>query len=109
MQVKGAGFGDSTSIDYEKVDTAVDNIKTDANGIDSLFGDFRKSMNVIYQPEVLEGKAGDTVQEKFDELQKKLDSYVEEVEKFAAAIDKAKNKTEATEKNVGANAENLGH
>ena len=109
MQVKGSGIGDSTRIDYEKVDAAVDKIKTNAKTMDSLFGNFRESMGVVYQEDVLQGKAGDTVQEKFDELQKKINDYSDEVNKFADAINKAKTSTEMTEKNIQRNAEDLGH
>ena len=109
MQVKDAGFGGTTRINYEKVENAVDSITSSSEEMDSLFDEFRKSMGVIYQDDVLEGEAGNSLQEKFDELKTKFDAYVNEVKRFAATIEKAKTSTELTEKNIQKNTENLGN
>lgn len=109
MQVKGSGIGDSTRIKYEKVEEAVDNIKKDSQSMDDIFGDFRKSMDNIYQDDVFEGNASESLHAKFDELKTKFDSYVELVNEFSETIDKAKTSTEETEKRIQQKAEDLSH
>ena len=109
MEVKGSGIGDSTRIKYEKVEEAVDNIKKDSKSMDDIFGDFRKSMDNIYQDDVFEGNASESLHDKFDELKTKFDSYVDLVNEFSETINKAKTSTEDTEKRIQQKAEDLPH
>ena len=109
MEGKGTGIGGSTRINYEKVEEAVDDIKTCSENMDNEFDEFRSSMNAIYQDDVFEGEASESLNEKFDQLKQKFDAYVNEVQNFSAAIEKAKTSTELTEKNIKQNTDNLGH
>lgn len=96
-----------TDIKYEEVKNKVTQIKNCSNTMDNLFNEFKGIMAAIYQDDVFQGTASNSLQEKFANLQKKFDGYVELVDTFASTIDKARAATESTEASIRSDAENL--
>ena len=99
--------GNSTSIEYEAVKAAVDEIRTRSQSMASLFDEFRSSMGRIYQDDVFEGEASESFNAKFSNLKKKFDAYVQTVEEFAGIIEGAREETQATEQSIQRAAEDL--
>ncbi len=98
---------DSTSIQYEAVKNAADEIMNRSSSMDNLFGQFRKTMGEIYQDDVFSGNASESFQEKFNQLQTKFDAYVRTVEEFSQIIEKARTETQDTENAIQREAEDL--
>ena len=98
---------DSTSIQYEAVKNAADEIMNRSSSMDNLFGQFRKTMGEIYQDDVFAGNASESFQEKFNQLQTKFDAYVRTVEEFSQIIEKARTETQDTENAIQREAEDL--
>ena len=97
----------TTSIQYEAVKNASDEIKNRSASMDDLFNKFRNIMAEIYQKDAFEGTASDAFQEKFDTLKTKFDAYVQTVEEFSAIIERARSETQDTENAIRREAENL--
>ena len=70
---------DSTSIQYEAVKAAVDEIQAGSQAMSGLFDEFRAAMGRIYQEDVFEGEASESFNEKFTNLKKKFDSFVSKI------------------------------
>ena len=100
-------IGDSTSIQYEAVKAAVDEIQNRSESMASLFDEFRASMGRIYQDDVFEGEASESFNDKFNSLKQKFDIYVQTVKEFADIIERARTETQATERNIQQAAEEL--
>lgn len=100
-------MNDSTSIRYEEVKNASDEIRSSSKNMDDLFAKFRQDMDAIYQDDVFYGVASDSLKEKFDTLKTKLDNYVKTVQDFSDTIEKARSETEATERDIQREAEDL--
>ena len=91
---------ESTSIQYEAVKAAVDEILNRSESMAGLFDEFRASMGRIYQEDVFEGEASESFNAKFNNLKKKFDVYVQNVKDFANVIEGARQETQATEQNI---------
>ena len=98
---------ESTSIQYESVKAAVDEILGRSTSMAGLFDAFRASMGRIYQEDVFEGEASESFNAKFNNLKKRFDAYVELVKEFADVIEGAREQTQATEQNIQRAAEDL--
>ena len=92
--------GESTSIQYEAVKAAVDEIITRSESMSGLFDEFRSSMGRIYQDDVFAGEASESFNDKFNTLKKKFDAYVQTVHEFAEVIERARTSTQATEQAI---------
>lgn len=91
---------ESTSIQYESVKAAVDEILNRSESMAGLFDEFRASMARIYQDDVFAGEASESFNDKFNNLKKKFDVYVQTVKDFANVIEGAREETQATEQNI---------
>ncbi len=106
---KAVAADTKTDITHSKVKQSVDSIEKSSKNMQTLFNDFRSSMNEVYQEDNFSGEAGDTLRERFDELQKKFDKYTDAVERFALVVEGARQSTEDTEKELQNQADSLGH
>ena len=98
---------DSTSIEYEAVKAAVDEIKGRSDSMAGLFDEFRAAMGRVYQEDVFEGEASESFNAKFNNLKKRFDAYVALVQEFSDVIEGAREQTQATEQNIQHAAEEL--
>ena len=98
---------ESTSIHYEAVKAAVDEILNRSESMAGLFDEFRASMGRIYQEDVFEGEASESFNAKFNVLKTKFDAYVQTVKEFAQVIEGARAQTQATEQSIQRAAEDL--
>jgi uncharacterized protein YukE len=99
--------GESTSIEYEAVKAAVDEIKQTSQSMARFFEEFRASMGRVYQEDVFEGQASESFKAKFNNLKKRFDAYVQTVDDFANVIEGAREATQATEQSIQHAAEDL--
>jgi len=99
--------GESTTIEYEAVKNAVDEIKQRSQSMSGLFDEFRASMGRIYQDDVFVGEASESFNDKFNNLKKRFDAYVQLVDDFANIIEGARESTQATEQAIQHAAEDL--
>lgn len=96
-----------TDIQYEEVKNKVEQIKKCSKTMGELFNDFTGIITAIYQDDVFQGEASNSLQNKFGNLKTKFDNYVSLVNDFAKVIESARVATEYTEKEIQKEAEEL--
>ena len=96
-----------TDITHSKVKTSVDSVEKSSKNMGQLFEDFKSKMGEVYQEDNFSGDASESLQAKFEALQKKFTDYTDAVERFAKAVEAARADTEATEKEIQNEADNL--
>jgi len=100
-------MNNTTNIQYEEVKNKVEQIKKCSNNMNDLFNDFTGTMLSIYQDDVFQGVASNTLQEKFNNLKTRFDNYVSLVNDFSKVIEGARVATENTENEIRKEAEEL--
>ena len=97
-----------TSITYEQVAQAAQDIKTCASTMNDIFDNFTSTMKVIGADDVFAGTASESLTEKFATLKGRLTTYVTKVEKFSEKLKTAEEANRATEQKIQAQVEQIG-
>ena len=98
---------ESTQITYDQVRAGASTIKDCANNLRTIFNDFEGSMKNVASPDVFEGDASETAEEKFNKLKTRFDEFTSLVDEFADTLTGAAQATEQTEKNIDQDASAL--
>lgn len=100
-------MNNSTNITYERVRQNADSIMENSKKMNTIFQEFNGIMNNIGSDDVFQGVASEAQREKFNSLKGKFDAYTSKVQEFSAMISHAADQTEATEKGIASQADNL--
>lgn len=100
-------MNDSTSIKYQQVRSAAQEIMNNKNEVQAILDDFTATINDVTTKNVFAGTASDALKNRFEELRKKFDEYVSTVDYFSKVISSAASATESTEMSIKRQTENL--
>lgn len=94
-----------TSIKFSSVETAVSEINTGRNNMESTLEEFANIVRTLISNGDLVGTAADTFEQTFEDLKKqRFESYISLVQDFADIISKAGQATQATAQALEADA-----
>ncbi len=94
-----------TSIKFSSVETAVNELTTGRNNMESTLDEFANIIRTLIANGDLVGTAADTFEQSFEDLKKqKFESYIALVQEFAEVISKAGQATHATAQALEADA-----
>lgn len=94
-----------TSIKFSSVETAVNELTTGRNNMESTLDEFANIIRTLIANGDLVGTAADTFEQSFEDLKKnKFESYITLVQEFADVISKAGQATQATAQGLEADA-----
>ena len=105
--IRTAPDSQTTDIDYTGAKAGADEIKGYSKVLENILESFASEMGIVTSEEVLAGKAGDALGDKFRVLRAKFKNYSDKVAEFSAAIDNAVGDTGATEQGLTTGAEEL--
>lgn len=94
-----------TSIKFSSVETAVNELTTGRNNMESTLDEFANIIRTLIANGDLVGSAANSFEQSFEELKKKyFESYISLVQDFADVISKAGQATQATAQALEADA-----
>ena len=98
---------DKTQITYEQVRSGANTIKDCSTNLRGIFNDFEGSMKNVASPDVFEGDASETAEEKFNKLKTRFNDFTDLVNEFSETLLGAAEATEKTERNINQDASGL--